>query len=151
MHGPPLHAKLRPHQCSDKSIAPPKLKFLLRFYQNSEYKRPAGAYPWRDFHTICRICTSFQAAVPAKIWMDLLKGLWSYRGFKLRESGFPTFLASPNSKTVHQTPKRFRGARTCLRSSITVQSLVGLGFHSAPGWLKTLSFFVCLFVCPSCC
>ena len=36
----------------------------------------------------------------------------------------------------------------CSRSSITVPSLVGLGFHPPPGWPKTLSFLsVCLFVC----
>jgi len=28
----------------------PKLKFLLRFDQNVEYKRPAWAYPLRKFH-----------------------------------------------------------------------------------------------------
>ena len=43
-------------------------------------------------------------------------------------------------------PKSFGGARTCCRSSITMSSLVGLGFHPPPGWLKTLSFFVCLSV-----
>jgi len=38
----------------------PKMKFLLRFDQNVEYKRPTGAYPLRDFHQICRVCTPFQ-------------------------------------------------------------------------------------------
>jgi len=33
-------------------------------------------------------------------------------------------------------------------SSITMPTLVGLGFHSPPGQPKTL-FFVCLFVCLS--
>jgi len=36
-----------------------KLKFLLRFDQSVEYKRPAGAYALRDFHKICRVCTQF--------------------------------------------------------------------------------------------
>jgi len=36
------------------SVGPQKLKFLLRFDQNVEYKRPTGAYPLRDFHKICR-------------------------------------------------------------------------------------------------
>jgi len=30
--------------------------FLLRFDQNVEYKRLAGAYPLRAFHKICRVC-----------------------------------------------------------------------------------------------
>jgi len=43
-------AKFHHHRCNDKGVGPPKLKFLLRFDQNVEYKRPAGAYPLRDFH-----------------------------------------------------------------------------------------------------
>ena len=41
---------------------------------------------------------------------------------------------------------------TMVSSTITMPSLVGLGFHPPPGWPKTLSFFclvVCLFVCSS--
>jgi len=53
--------------CSDKGVGPQKLKFLLRFDQNVEYKRPAEAYPLRDFHKICRVCTSFQDALGVKI------------------------------------------------------------------------------------
>ena len=51
-------AKFHPHRCNDKGVGPPKLKFLLRFDRNVEYKRPAGAYPLRDFHKICIVCTS---------------------------------------------------------------------------------------------
>ena len=90
-----LHAKFHPHRCNDKGVGPPKLKFLLRFDQNVEYKRPAGAYPLRDFHKICRVCTSFQDALGVKIWLDLLKGLWSNGGFKLRGSGFPQIFSAP--------------------------------------------------------
>ena len=57
---------------------------LLRFDRNVEYKRPAGAYPLRDFHKICRVYTPFQDALGVKILLDLLEGLWSYGGFKLR-------------------------------------------------------------------
>jgi len=76
-------------------VGPPKLKFLLRFDRNVQYKRPAGAYPFGDFHKICRVCTSFQHALGAKIWLDLLKGLWSYGGIKLRGSGFPQIFSAP--------------------------------------------------------
>ena len=76
--GPILHAKFHPHRCNDNGVGPPKLKFLLRFDQNVEYKRPTGAYPLRDFHKICRVCTSFQDALGVKILLDLLEGLWSY-------------------------------------------------------------------------
>jgi len=63
-----------PHRCNDKGVGPQKLKFLLRFDQNVEYKRPAGAYPLCDFHKGCRVCTAFQIALDVKIWLDLLEG-----------------------------------------------------------------------------
>jgi len=43
-----------PIGCNDKGIGPPKLNFLLRLYQNWEYKLPTGAYPLHDFHKICK-------------------------------------------------------------------------------------------------
>ena len=81
--GPLLRAIFHPHRCNDKGIGPPKLKFLLRFDQNVEYKRSAGAYPLHDFHKICRGCTPFEDALAVKISLDLLKRLWSYGGHKL--------------------------------------------------------------------
>jgi len=48
------------HRCNDNGVEPQKLKFLLRFDQNVEYKGPTGAYPLRDFHKISRICTHFR-------------------------------------------------------------------------------------------
>ena len=56
--GDRIHAKFHPQRCNDKGVGPPKLKFLLRFDRNVEYKRPAGAYPLRDFHKICTVCTT---------------------------------------------------------------------------------------------
>ena len=99
-----LHAKFHPHRCNDKGVGPPKLKFLLRFDRNVEYKRPAGAYPLRDFHKICRICTKFQDALGVNILLDLLKGLWSYGDFKLRGSGHPQVFSAPSGETMRQTP-----------------------------------------------
>ena len=64
--GPLLYAKFHPHRFNDKGVGPQKLKFLLRFDQNVEYKRPAGAYPLHDFHKICRICTPFQDALAVR-------------------------------------------------------------------------------------
>jgi len=87
-------AKFHPHRCND-GCRPPKLKFLLRFDRNVEYKRLAGAYPLRDFYKICRVCTPFQDALGVKIWLDLLEGLWIYGGFKLRVSGFPQIFSAP--------------------------------------------------------
>ena len=62
--GPLLRAKFHAKRC----------KFLLRFDQNVEYKRPAGEYLLCDFHKICRVCTPFQDALGAKISLNFLKG-----------------------------------------------------------------------------
>jgi len=91
----PPPCQISPHWCNDKGIAPPKLKFLLRFDQNVEYKRHAGAYPLRDLRNICRFYTLFQNSLPVKILLDLLKGLWSYGGFNLRVSGYPLIFSAP--------------------------------------------------------
>jgi len=54
---PLLHVKITIGATTGMYIGPKKLKFLLRFDQNVEYK---GAYPSRDFHKICRVCTHFR-------------------------------------------------------------------------------------------
>jgi len=69
-----------------------------------EYKRPTRAHPLRDFHKISRVCTPFQDALALKIWLNLLKGLWSYGGFKLMVWLSPNSQA-PSGKNIHQTPK----------------------------------------------
>ena len=55
-----LRAKFHPHRCNDKGVGPPKLKFLLRFDRNLEYKRPAGAYPLRDFTKFAEFVPHFR-------------------------------------------------------------------------------------------
>jgi len=37
----------------------------------------------------------FQDALAVKISLDLLKGLWSYGGFKLMGSGYPQIFSEP--------------------------------------------------------
>ena len=70
--------KFHCYWCNVKGTGPTKLKFLLIFDQNVEYKRPTDVYATRDFHKLCRVCTPFQDALAVKISLDLLKGLWSY-------------------------------------------------------------------------
>ena len=48
-------------------------KRLQDHFENARKPNPS-----RDFHKICRICTSFQDALGVKISLYLLKGLWSY-------------------------------------------------------------------------
>jgi len=61
------------------------------------------------------------------------------RGFEVDGTGSPNFSAPPSGETMRRIPKRFRGARTCSRSSITVPSLVGLGFSLAAGAAKNVN------------
>jgi len=108
-------------------------------------------YPLHNFHEICRVCTLFQDVLNFKIWMDLLKGLRSYEGFKFRGLVPAKFWVPPSGETMSGTPKIFWGARTYLRSSMTMPSLMGLEFHMPPGQPKALShLFVYLSVCSSC-
>jgi len=100
---PLLHAKFHPHRCNDKGIGPPKLKFLLTFDQNVEYKRSAGAYPLRDFHKICRRCTPFQDVLAVKISVLFAQGLWSWG---LTRMVIPKFSAPPDGETVSE-PQTF--------------------------------------------
>ena len=59
----------------------------------------------RDFHKICKVCIPFQDALAVKISLDLLKGLWSYGGFKWTGSGYtPKISAPPSGETMRQTP-----------------------------------------------
>jgi len=56
---------------------------------------PQGRIPCAIFKKNCRVCTPFQGALGVKIWLDLLKGLLSYGGFKLRVSGFTQIFSAP--------------------------------------------------------
>jgi len=91
-----LHVKFHPHQCNNNSVGSPKLKMLQKFfYQILEYKHLTGVYPLHNFHEICRVCTSFQDLLAVKIWMDLLKGLQNYGGFKFRGTGLTRIFSNP--------------------------------------------------------
>ena len=37
--------------------------------------------------------------------LDLLKGLWSYGGFKVTGSGHPQIFSAPRGETMRHTPK----------------------------------------------
>ena len=101
---PLLRAKFHPRRCNDKGVGASKLKFLLRFDRNVEYKRRAGAYPLRDFHKIGRVCTPLLDELGAVIWLDLLMGLWSYGGLSWGHLVSPKFSALPSGETMRQTP-----------------------------------------------
>jgi len=88
----------------------------------------------------------FQDALAVKIWMDLLKELRSYGGFKLRGRVSFKFSAPPSGKTMRRTPKRFRGARTCSRSSHTDAKFGGAAISPTARAAKNVESF-CWFVC----
>jgi len=148
--GPLLHDKCHPHRCKDKGVGHLKLKFLLRFDQNVEYKRTTEAHPLRDFQQICRVCTTFQVALAVKICLDLLEGLWSYGGFKLRVSGSPKFSVSLSGETMRQTPNVLE-VKNVLEVLYHHAKFDGARISTAAGVAKNVEFSVCLFVCLSVC
>ena len=108
-----------------------------------EYKRPAGTYLLRNFHKICRVCTPFQDALAIQISLDLLKGLWSYGGFKLRGSGFPQIFSAPYASD----PQKFWMCKNVLEVLYHRAKFGGARISSAAGVAKNVDFlFVCLSV-----
>ena len=141
----PPPCQISPPSVQRQGCRTPKLKFLLRFDRNVEYKRPEGAYPVRDFHKICRVCTAFQDALGVKIWLDLLEGLWSYGGIKLRGLGSPKFSA-PLAAKQRVRPRNVLEVKERARGPLSpCQIWWGLDFthHWAA---KKVEFFVCLSV-----
>jgi len=134
-----LCAKFHPHRCNDKGIGPPKLKFLLKFDQNVVYKRPCRVYPLCNFHKIYRVCTPFQNALVVKISLDLLKGLWSYGGLKLMESGYCYAQIFRPPKVLEVQERARRPLSPCQVWAWT---------SPAAGAAKNVEFF-CLSVCLS--
>jgi len=144
--GPPP-CQILPHRCNDKGVGPQKLKVLLIFDQNVEYKRPTGAYPLCDLNKICRVCTLFQDALGIKIWLDLLKGLWSYGGFKFRGSGYPQRLLAAK---LCIRPQKFSRCKNVLEVLYHHAKFGGARFSPAAGVAKNVQFF-CLSVSLSVC
>ena len=110
---------------------------------------PAGAYHLRDFHKTCRVCTSFQHAFCVKISLDLLKGLWSHGGFKLRGSVYPQIFSAPAKLCVR--PPKVLELRERARGPLSpCQVLWCSDFTRLRGRQKRWGFlFVCLSVCSS--
>ena len=109
-----------------------------------EYKRPAGAYPLRNFHIICAVCTKFQDALAVKIYVDLLKGLWSYGSFKFGVWLPPHFQRSLAAKLCVRPPKVLR-CKNVLEVLYHCAKLGGARISPAAGVVKNVEF---LSVCP---
>jgi len=134
------------HRCNDKGIGLPKLKFLLEFDQNVEYKCFAGAYPLHDFHKICRVCTAFQIALAVKILLDLLKGLWSYWGFWVDGVSLHPSFQRPVAVKLCVRPQKFWICKNVLKV-LYRHAKFGARISPAAGAAKNVSFLsVCLFV-----
>ena len=122
-----LACQISPHRCNDKGIGPQKLKFYWNFtkFRNTLH----------DFHKICSLYL-ISGWVSSK---NRVVGVLSW-GSRVSSK----FSVPPSGETMRRTWKSHGGTRTCSRSSITVSSLVGLGFYPLLGRPKTLSY--CLFV-----
>jgi len=87
------------------------------FWHTAE-RREGGIYVLQE-RIPCAISTKFAEYVPCfrvalavKSWLDLLSGLWSSGGFKLRESGYSQIFSAPYSGETTSDPISYRGART---------------------------------------
>jgi len=80
-----------------------------------------------------------------KIWLDLLKALWSYAGFKLRGSGFPKFSAPPSGETVSD-PQKFSKCKNVLKVLCHHAKFGGAQISPAAGAAKNVDLFVGLSV-----
>jgi len=106
----------------------------------------AAKFGWRSLLYCCAV------TLPRRETRWNLQGCPSLRQgcmgvLSLRGLVSPIFNCSLAAKLCVR-PHKFRGPRTCSRSSITTPSLLRLVFHPPTGWPKTLNFcFVCLFVC----
>jgi len=132
-----VHAKFHPHRCNNKSIGPQNWNFYWDLIKMWNMNAMQGYIP-------CAIFTKFAEFVPRFRTRYVLKFSWiCSRGYGVMAVlswwglVIPKFSVSPSGETMHQTPKSFTGARTSLRSSITMPSLVGFAFHPPPEWSKT--------------
>ena len=139
---PLLRAKFHPHRWNNKGAVPQKLKFLLRFDQNVEYKGPAGAHRLRDFHKICRVCTPFQDA------LNLLKFGWicsrGYGGFKL--SWLPSNFQYPLAAKLCVRARKVFEVQERAWGPLSPCQFGGARISPDAGTAKNVRFFVCLFV-----
>ena len=106
---PPCH--ISPHRCNDKGVGPKNWNFYSDLTEIWNINAPQGRIP-------CTIFTKFREFVPhfrmcwvLKFGWILLKGLWSYGGFKLRGHGCPQIFSAPkrqNYASDHQTFSRWK-------------------------------------------
>jgi len=107
---------------------------------------PQGRIPCEIFTQFAEFVPRFSCALAVEILLDLLKGLWSYGGFKLTVSGYPQILANPSGKTMRQTPKVLE-VQEHARGLYNHAKFGGARISPAVGVAKNVEFFVCLFVC----
>jgi len=62
-----------------------------------------GRIPRAIFTKFAEFVPPFQDALAVKIWLDLLKGLWSSGVFKLKGLVTRKFSVPPSGETMHQT------------------------------------------------
>ena len=100
-------------------------------------------------HKICRVYSTFQVVLAVKIWINLLKELQSYGGFKLWGMGFPKFSA-PLVERLYVGPQVLEAEEHAQGPLSSCQLWLGSDFTRCQGNQKCWIFCVCLCVCPSC-
>ena len=98
---------------------------------------PQGRIPCAIFTKFAEfVCTPFQNALGVKTWLDLLEGLWSYGGFKLRGLVSPQVFSAPSGETMRQTPKRLEVKERARGPLSPCQVWWGSGFTRHQGGQK---------------
>jgi len=101
------------------------------------------------FTKFAGVCTAFQYALAVNISLDLLKGLWSYGGFKLTGVWLsPNFQRPLAAKLCIRPPEFFEVQKRARGPLSPCQVWWGSDFTRRRGD-QNVSFFVCLFVCSS--
>ena len=141
-----MEEEFHPHQCNDKRVGPQNWNFYCNLNKMWNINAPQGRIPWAIFTKFAQFVPHFRMRKLLKFGWICLRGCGVIGVLSWEGQVTPIFSAPPSGESMRQTPKSIGDARTCSRSSITMPSLVGLGFHAPLGRPKTLSFFVCLSV-----
>jgi len=104
-------------------------------------------YPLYHFYAIFSVCGDLQGGSRITIWGDSLKRFQGC-GVLNMTPVTPKFYAPSSGEAMRRIPKRFRDAKTCSKSSITMPVFVGVWISHAAGRTKNVEFF-CLCVCRS--
>ena len=102
-HGPsyppylrsPPRCQISPPSVQRQGCRTPKTEIFTQIWPKCEILTPRRGASLARFSQNLQSLYRISGALAVKIWLDLLKGLWSYGDFKLRGSGYPQIFSAP--------------------------------------------------------